>query len=42
VTGSVPRTGWLYLQIDITRATGEKVNYKYDYNWQAQELKAGA
>ena len=39
VTGSIPNPGWLHLQIDITRATGEKVNFKYDYNWQAQELK---
>ena len=39
VTGSIPNPGWLHLQIDITRATGEKVNFKYDYNWRAQELK---
>lgn len=39
VTGSIPRTGWLHLQIDITRPDGRNLNLKYAYNWQAQEAQ---
>jgi phage gp46-like protein len=39
VTGSIPRAGWLHLQIDITRITGQMVGFRYEYNWQAQKAK---
>jgi phage gp46-like protein len=39
VTGSIPRAGWLHLQIDITRITGQAVGFRYEYNWQAQKAK---
>lgn len=36
VTGSIPRPGWLLLDIDITRVDGERAKFQYDYNLQAQ------
>ena len=39
VAGSIPRPGWLHLQIDITRPDGRNMNLKYAYNWQAQEAR---
>lgn len=39
VKASNPRTGWLLLDIWIYRPTGDKLNFKYDYNWQSQEYK---
>lgn len=39
VVGSIPRTGWLLLQIYIERPTGEKVNFRYEYNWESQEQR---
>ena len=42
VTGSIPRQGWLHLQIDIARPDGRNLNLKYAYNWLAQEAKKDA
>ena len=39
VKATNPRIGWLLLDVIIHRPTGEKVNFKYDYNWQAQEIR---
>ncbi len=39
VIGTIPRAGWLHLQIDVTRPDGRNLNLKYAYNWEAQEAK---
>ncbi|MDR1519738.1 MAG: phage GP46 family protein [Planctomycetota bacterium] len=39
-TGTIPRPGWLHLQVEITRPDGRNLNLKYDYNWRAQEARA--
>lgn len=39
VFGSIPRDGWLYLDIRIWRPDGTMLNFKYDYNWQEQKAR---
>lgn len=37
VTGSIPRTGWLLLDIKIHRPDNTLFQGKYEYNWESQE-----
>ncbi len=39
VIATNPRPGWLLLGVVIHRPSGEKVNFKFDYNWQTQESR---
>ncbi len=39
VTGSIPRTGWLHLQIDIAKPDGRNLNLKFAYNWQTHKAE---
>lgn len=39
VAGSIPRPGWLLLDIKIWRPDATLKNFKYDYNWQSQESR---
>jgi phage gp46-like protein len=39
VRASYVATGWLLLEIDIVRPTGEIVRYRYGYEWTAQAAR---
>lgn len=39
VTGTIPTRGVLHLAIAIHRADRRVANFKYDYNWRAQEYR---
>lgn len=39
VTGSIPRTGWLWLDIHIYRPDGREFARKYEYAWESQKYR---
>lgn len=41
VATSYPARGVLRIDVDILRPTGTRVEYRYDYEWQAQAAKVG-